>query len=156
MRDIEHANAVQIVRSHIDRLVRNDAERQAVLALCADEDAVTLIDLADSIMHPERCFNGVHESPGVTAPYYHQDASEGPVIGTSAAGATIRLRGDRGGTPLEQIEQRLIDPPQQIHEVLLLRRRGFVVIDADTDIFVLTEDEYNAQMGATCSAPLNG
>ena len=37
------------------------------------------------------------------------------------------------------------DPPQLVVEVVVLKRRGWVVVDAGLDVFLMTEAEYNAQ-----------
>jgi len=44
-------------------------------------------------------------------------------------------------------ETSMSDPPQTVVEVVTLKRRGWVIVDADLDVFLMTEAEYNAQLG---------
>lgn len=41
------------------------------------------------------------------------------------------------------------DPPQRVIEVVLLKRRGWVIVDAQLDVFIMTEVEYNEKLHST-------
>jgi hypothetical protein len=38
------------------------------------------------------------------------------------------------------------DPPQRIIEVVVLKRRSWIIVDAELDVFLMTEAEYNEQV----------
>ena len=38
------------------------------------------------------------------------------------------------------------DPPQRIIEVVTLKRRGWVIVDAELDVFFMTDAEYNEKL----------
>lgn len=140
----EYAEARALLRSRVAEFTTNEEERRAVLELCDDPyDDVMLLDLAERLTaEPE--FNGVQVSPLVEE---HGGMSDPPILSRDANGLTIRLGGEPWGDVLNQVEQRLINPSQRVHEVVVLKRRGFVIVDADEDVFVLTEEEYNRQVG---------
>jgi|SRR5690242_904926 len=69
-----------------------------------------------------------------------------PRLGRDADGAmtiSVAYEDDQGRPAISEN-----DPPQLIREVVVLKRRSWVIVDAELDVFIMTEAEYNAQVGA--------
>jgi hypothetical protein len=47
---------------------------------------------------------------------------------------------------ISDAEERFYNPWQRVGEVARLRARGLVILDAEADVFVMTEEQYNSQV----------
>lgn len=61
---------------------------------------------------------------------------------------TIGLEGEIDPEYLDDPEPPTSFGPQRVHEIVRLERRGLVILDAEREVFVMTDAEYAAQTGS--------
>jgi hypothetical protein len=139
----EDAEPAAIVLAHLDAFTETEEERAWVRNACA-EDHHRLEDWAHRLTRPTS-WHGVLTSPGV---YDGEGLAHTPRLSVDASGDLFVQCGGEEPSKLEAlIDRRIMEPPQKVSELVTLKRRGLVILDAEEEVFIMTQQECADQEG---------